>query len=106
MERLRFLQMFGLALGGGALLRNPDELAGGPANPPPSAASRFRVGQTGQILVSPDAGTTWEVHANFGPRCEVLSVREQADGARATLRHKGAHVFQLRLDPSGQHWLA
>jgi len=59
---------------------------------------------TGKILSSLDDGRTWEVAADFGADCPVLSMRSASPGLNADIGHKGYSFTLHSVD--GRQWSA
>ncbi len=68
------------------------------------ASQQFKVGASGQLLVSEDGGTNWVLHTNFGPEVHVCEIRPSARSTTLCLRFRG-RCFRLRTTDA-RRWLA
>ncbi|BDU71955.1 hypothetical protein [Mesoterricola silvestris] len=123
MDRSGFLKTFGMLAAGTVLARGESlkSLArrsldeGGAASRPvqvPAATlepgthpPRYRGETGGRILVTTDAGATWQTHANLGPDIVVIDVLPTAKGTFAHLDYRGL-PFRLKLSADGRSWIS
>lgn len=60
-----------------------------------STRLKFKVGNPGQLLASPDGGLTWALHTNFGEAIDILDIH-QTDQATALQLQFSGHRFRLK----------
>lgn len=61
----------------------------------------YRATSDGRILISSDAGKSWQLHTNFGPIVDILDLTVDLQGELfAQLGFKG-HRFELALAQNG-----
>lgn len=73
-------------------------------NAPHGNLLKIKGTSTGKIISSYDEGRTWEVAADFGANCPVLSIRSSSTGFYAVIGHKGYSFTLHSID--GRHWSA
>lgn len=63
----------------------------------------FRGTRDGKILVSYNAGKTWQLHTNLGSSCAVVNLQPAGDHLYSQMRFQG-HPFRLALTNDGKSW--
>ena len=58
----------------------------------------------GKILLSTNAGKTWQIHTNFGTGCTITHLfLDRLENVRARLKFTG-YPFELALTQDGKAW--
>jgi hypothetical protein len=93
---LTFLVSLAPSLGAASLLFAPVEAE--------FQGRRYRGTYNGKILVSNNAGRTWQLHTNLGSHCAVVGLQHEADGQLYSQMRFDGYPFRLALTQDGKSW--